>query len=95
MPFCYQLSPYIHYSVIVNLAIVLKAMRLLAMFRSPSGGSRVNIIDLKSRVAIITGGARGIGFAAAERMLISGATVAIWDIDQKALDSAIANRLAL
>ena len=61
------------------------------MFRDPSGGSCVNIIDLKGRVAIITGGARGIGFAAAERMLASGATVVIWDIDQAALDRAMAS----
>ncbi|OYU47603.1 MAG: 3-oxoacyl-ACP reductase [Rhizobiales bacterium PAR1] len=51
----------------------------------------MNQIDLKGRVAIITGGARGIGYAAAERMLTSGATVVIWDIDQKALDDAKAS----
>jgi 2-dehydro-3-deoxy-L-rhamnonate dehydrogenase (NAD+) len=32
----------------------------------------VNAIDLKNRTAIITGGARGIGFAIAQRMLASG-----------------------
>ena len=41
----------------------------------------MNQIDLKGRVAVITGGAQGIGFAAAERMLKSGASVALWDID--------------
>jgi 3-oxoacyl-[acyl-carrier protein] reductase len=29
----------------------------------------MNQIDLQSRVAVVTGGARGIGYAVAERML--------------------------
>ena len=41
----------------------------------------MNQIDLKGRVAVITGGAQGIGYAAAERMLKSGAAVVLWDID--------------
>jgi 2-dehydro-3-deoxy-L-rhamnonate dehydrogenase (NAD+) len=48
----------------------------------------MNVIDLKNRTAIVTGGARGIGFAIAQRMLASGATVVLWDIDAAALDKA-------
>jgi 2-dehydro-3-deoxy-L-rhamnonate dehydrogenase (NAD+) len=48
----------------------------------------MNVIDLKNRTAIVTGGARGIGFAIAKRMLASGAAVALWDIDAVALEEA-------
>lgn len=48
----------------------------------------MNQIDLTNRVAIITGGARGIGYAIAERMLDSGAHVCLWDIDDRQLDTA-------
>ena len=41
----------------------------------------MNQIDLRKRVAIVTGGAQGIGRAVAERFAQSGATVAIWDVD--------------
>jgi len=50
----------------------------------------MNAIDLKTRTAVVTGGARGIGFAAAQKLLSSGAAVALWDIDQAALTKAIA-----
>ena len=40
-----------------------------------------NKIDLGGRIAVVTGGAQGIGRAIVERFLDSGATVAIWDRD--------------
>jgi 2-dehydro-3-deoxy-L-rhamnonate dehydrogenase (NAD+) len=40
-----------------------------------------NDIDLKGRVAVVTGGAQGFGKAITERFLKSGARVAIWDHD--------------
>ena len=48
-----------------------------------------NNIDLKGRVAIVTGGAQGLGFAIAERLAQSGADVCIWDINQDAIDDAV------
>ena len=40
-----------------------------------------NRIDLAGRIAVVTGGAQGIGRAVVERFLDSGAAVAIWDRD--------------
>ena len=48
----------------------------------------MNQIDLSGRAAVITGAARGIGYAAAERFLASGASVAIWDMDKPRADAA-------
>lgn len=48
----------------------------------------MNQIDLKNRTAIITGGARGIGYAIAARFLESGAKVCLWDVDEEKLNSA-------
>ena len=49
----------------------------------------MNRIDLAGRKAVITGGARGIGLAIAERLMSSGAEVSHWDVDAPALDAAV------
>jgi 2-dehydro-3-deoxy-L-rhamnonate dehydrogenase (NAD+) len=46
----------------------------------------MNQIDLNGRTAVITGGARGIGYAVAQRALRSGAAVALWDVDEARLE---------
>lgn len=50
----------------------------------------MNQIDLNGRVAIVTGGAQGIGRAVAERLAASGAKVAIWDLDGELANEAAA-----
>jgi 2-dehydro-3-deoxy-L-rhamnonate dehydrogenase (NAD+) len=39
----------------------------------------MNQIDLAGKIAVVTGGTRGIGLAIVERMAKSGARVAVWD----------------
>jgi NAD(P)-dependent dehydrogenase (short-subunit alcohol dehydrogenase family) len=51
----------------------------------------MNRIDLEGRVAIVTGGARGIGRAIADRLAASGARVAIWDIDRSVAENTAAS----
>ena len=48
----------------------------------------MNKIDLQGKSAIVTGGARGIGFAIAQRLLASGAACSLWDRDAEALNAA-------
>ena len=49
----------------------------------------MNKIDLRGKNAVVTGGARGIGFAIAQRLLASGAACSLWDRDVEALGSAV------
>jgi 2-dehydro-3-deoxy-L-rhamnonate dehydrogenase (NAD+) len=50
----------------------------------------VNRIDLEGKVAVVTGGAQGIGFAVAKRLSASGARLALWDMDGATLAEATA-----
>jgi 2-dehydro-3-deoxy-L-rhamnonate dehydrogenase (NAD+) len=52
----------------------------------------MNSYDLADQVAVITGGAQGIGLAIASRMAANGARVVLWDRDA-ALAQAAAERL--
>ncbi|MEO5862449.1 MAG: SDR family NAD(P)-dependent oxidoreductase, partial [Burkholderiales bacterium] len=49
----------------------------------------MNKIDLDGKIAVVTGGARGIGYAISERFIQSGAKVALWDMDSDAMDKAV------
>jgi 3-oxoacyl-[acyl-carrier protein] reductase len=55
----------------------------------------LNRIDLDGRRAAVTGGAQGIGYAIAERVLRSGAAVALWDHDAAELATAAASLEAI
>ena len=48
----------------------------------------MNQINLSGRNAVITGGAHGIGLAIAKRLLQSGASVSLWDVDPEAAAEA-------
>lgn len=48
----------------------------------------MNQIDLAGNVAVITGGAQGIGLAVARRLAASGARIALWDLSRPTLERA-------
>lgn len=48
----------------------------------------MNQLDFQGRCAAITGAGTGIGFAIAQRLVASGARVALWDRDAGALERA-------
>jgi 3-oxoacyl-[acyl-carrier protein] reductase len=48
----------------------------------------MNSIDLNGQVAVVTGGAQGIGFAIGRRLIASGAKVSLWDMNAELLDQA-------
>ncbi|MCA1753713.1 MAG: SDR family NAD(P)-dependent oxidoreductase [Spirochaeta sp.] len=45
---------------------------------------------LRDRVSVVTGGAGGIGFATAHRLLEQGCSVAVWDLNTAAVEKAAA-----
>ncbi|HWT38485.1 MAG TPA: SDR family NAD(P)-dependent oxidoreductase [Paraburkholderia sp.] len=51
----------------------------------------MNQYDFTQRAAVVTGGAQGIGYAVAERLLQGHARVALWDRDEAALAEAKAS----
>ena len=48
----------------------------------------MNFLDMNDRHAVITGGAAGLGYAIAQRMIGSGARVTLWDRDTQAVAAA-------
>src|ERR671916_2482641 len=53
------------------------------------GRSRTVFLELPGRVAIVTGAARGIGFAIAERLSHAGARVVVADVDEEGAMDAV------
>ncbi len=50
---------------------------------------------LRNRVAVVTGGAGGIGFATAHRLLEQGCLVAVWDLNSAAVEEAVSKLRSL
>jgi methylmalonyl-CoA mutase cobalamin-binding domain/chain len=78
-------------------AIVARLDQLVAAARAgevatPTGAARPK--TLAGKVVIVTGAARGLGWAYTERLLAEGAAVVINDLDADALERCIAGRAA-
>ncbi len=50
----------------------------------------MNQLDFNGRHAIVTGGATGLGFAIAQRLIASGGSVTLWDRDAATMQQAVA-----
>jgi 3-oxoacyl-[acyl-carrier protein] reductase len=48
----------------------------------------MNQLDFKARHAVVTGGATGLGYAIAQRLVNSGGSVSLWDRDEAAAKQA-------
>jgi 2-dehydro-3-deoxy-L-rhamnonate dehydrogenase (NAD+) len=48
-------------------------------------------LDMNGRVAVVTGGASGIGLAIVQRLLVSGARVLVWDHNPHALEATVSS----
>jgi len=48
----------------------------------------MNQLDFKGRHAVVTGGATGLGFGIAQRLVASGGSVTLWDRDEEAAQKA-------
>jgi len=48
----------------------------------------MNQLDFNGRHAVVTGGATGLGYAIAQRLLASGGSVVLWDLDEAAAHKA-------
>jgi len=48
-----------------------------------------NKIDLTGQNGLVTGAAAGLGYGIAERLVESGARIAIWDVNKAGLDAAV------
>jgi NAD(P)-dependent dehydrogenase (short-subunit alcohol dehydrogenase family) len=49
----------------------------------------MNHYDFQGKSAVVTGGAQGIGYAVAARLIAGGAQVSLWDADAAALEAAV------